>query len=124
MDTNTETVTDTPTTPTPAAAPRVFPPGTSPSLKFVLRQNGIVAGALRRGTTVEMLAEHEEHRPLFEQALRLLDITAAPAMRVVLGNKTIQVRREGTSTYVVAYATGAEIAKSVLRVIRRAEPRA
>ena len=122
MDTNTNT--DTHDTTAASTAPtRIFPPGTSPSLKFVLRQNGVAAAAIRRGSKVEMLAEHEEHRALFEQALRLLDITDAPAMRIVLGKNTLQVRREGTSAYVVAYATGHEVAKSVLRVIRRAEPK-
>ena len=59
-------------------------------------------------------------RPLLQGALLLIEATSEPYIRVVAGDYTVVIQREGRQTYGVVIRTGDPVAKSLHRMIRRA----
>jgi len=74
------------------------------------------------GPSLDHLVWHGETswRPLLQSALLLIKTTSEPYIRVVVGEHTAVVQREGEHTYGVVIPTGNAIAKSLHRMIRRA----
>lgn len=59
-------------------------------------------------------------RPLLQGSLLLIEATSEPYIRVVAGDFTAIIQREGRQTYGVVIHTGDPVAKSLHRMIRRA----
>lgn len=81
----------------------------------------ILAAAVCRPPS-EGLVWHGETswRPLLQAAILLIRTTSEPYIRIVVGEHTAVVQREGEHTYGVVIPTGDAIAKSLHRMIRRA----
>jgi hypothetical protein len=56
---------------------------------------------------------------LLGRALGLLAATDEPAIRLVLGDRTVLVQREGSHAAVASWSTGHDVSKSIRRTIRR-----
>jgi hypothetical protein len=74
------------------------------------------------GPSLSDLVWHGETswRPLLQGALLLIKTTSEPYIRIVVGDRTVVIQREGEHTYGVVIPTGDPIAKSLHRMIRRA----
>ena len=62
---------------------------------------------------------NEQWCQVLDTALRLFTLTSEPSIRMVVGNFTLLIQREGQETVGVVLPTGHAIAKSLRRMIRR-----
>ena len=81
--------------------------------------NGIEAVLIQSSSAERNFEGESRWEPILSQALDLFAICGQTTMRLVVGDSTIVVQKEGTETAAVALPTGHPIAKSLRRMIRR-----
>ncbi len=81
--------------------------------------NGIEAVSVHSATAERNFVGEDRWEPILGQALDLFAICGQSSIRLVVGDSTIVVQKEGAETAAVALPTGHPIAKSLRRMIRR-----
>lgn len=80
--------------------------------------NGIEAVAVQHGESRDFRGQ-ENWKEVLDHALGLFAISGQSSIRVVVGQHTVVVQKEGDEIAAVALPTGHPIAKSLRRMIRR-----